>query len=174
MPAQPQAAHDRPMPGLPQMFPRCSGSRGTAPYGLRQEERMRRALRHDERLEVRYSRELDAIYKLDAVVLDRTNPLLPAVGVQFTTRHDPEKRRSTIAAVRRTRVVPRLLYLEAERPLGPPAYPLLLNLVRHIARLPVDRGIVSAILTRDGNHRYCLRQVRAEPAGETESTRKPQ
>ena len=168
MPARLPDVSDRPMPGLPRPPSWCPPLCRIRSVRLQQEMELRRALCTDEDLDVRHNREIDTIYKLDAVVLDRTNPLLPAVGIQFTTKHDPDKQRRTIAAIRRSCGVPRFLYLEAECPLKASAYPVVQSLVRHTAQMPVDRGVGSAILASDGNEGYCLRQVKNCPI-ETES-----
>jgi hypothetical protein len=115
-------------------------------YGLRQEEALRRGLRGDRRLLVHHNPEMDSIYKLDAVVRHRDDPMLPAVGIQFTTKHDPDKQALTIAAVRRTRFVTRLIYLEAECPLEESAFEKVRELVRDVAQNKESKGIVCAIL----------------------------
>src|SRR5271165_2072089 len=82
-------------------------------YGLRQESKLRWGLRSNTNLLVHYKASDDAIYKMDAIVQFRDMPMLPAVGIQFTTRRDLDKLNRTIAAVRRSQIVSRLLYLEA-------------------------------------------------------------
>ena len=126
------------------------------PYGLRQERSFRKGLRGSS-LSVRYSPELDRIHKLDCVVIHRRLPSLPAVGIQFTTKHDPEKKARTIAEYRRHRAVPRLLYLEAECPLSAGAFGIIRKLVYQTARVPRKNKVVSAVLAFDGG--YFFRQV---------------
>jgi hypothetical protein len=128
------------------------------PYGLRQEEALRRGLRGDRRLLVHHNPEMDAIYKLDAVVRHRDDPMLPAVGIQFTTKHDPDKQALTIAAVRRTRFVTRLIYLEAECPLEGAAFERVRELVRDVAQNKESRGIVCAILYVNEEGRFDFRR----------------
>jgi hypothetical protein len=121
---------------------------------------MRRALLAADAWIVRYTKEIDTIYKLDAVVIDRRRPLLPAVGLQFTTMHSPEKMRSTIDMIRRTGIVERLLYLEAECRIDEGAFTLIQTLVRYTAETKPSQGIVTAILSKDEHGRFCLRDIR--------------
>lgn len=72
-------------------------------YGLRQEGELRRGLSADPNLHVHHSATEDAIYKMDAIVRFRHAPLLPAVGIQFTTRSDTDKVNRTVATMLRTR-----------------------------------------------------------------------
>jgi hypothetical protein len=130
------------------------------PYGKAQEVIMRRALHKGDGFVVRYTREIDTIYKLDAVVLDRERPLAPAVGLQFTTAHNQEKMQSTIDMVRRTGIVQRFVYLEAECPIEEAAFPLIQTLVRYTATAKPAQGIVTAILTKDERGCFTLRNVR--------------
>src|SRR5437879_2124350 len=96
-------------------------------YGKQQEMMMRLALESGTGLDVRYTTEIDTVYKLDAVVIDRNRPLRPAVGIQFTTMHDDDKVRRTIDMIRRTRIVERLLYLESECRLERSAFDMIRN-----------------------------------------------
>jgi hypothetical protein len=105
-------------------------------------------------LDVRYSYEIDTIYKLDAVVLVRERPLLPAVGVQFTTKHDEDKMRRTIDLIRRTRIVTRLLYLESECRLGLHAFDIIRTLVLFTATTKPGQDIVTAVLTKDDQGQF--------------------
>jgi hypothetical protein len=154
-------------PGMP--LPPDSRRRCTSrlPYGKAQELVMRRALEADHGLVTKYSPEADRIYKVDLVVVDQQRPLLPAVGLQFTTAHNPEKMQSTIDMIRRTRIVERLLYLEAECRIEEAAFALIQTLVRHTAATKPSQGIVTAVLGRDEHGRFCLRHLRCfsiEPA----------
>lgn len=132
-------------------------------YGLRQERAFRHGLTLGGGLRVHYSEELDRIYKLDAVALDAQSPGLPAVGIQFSTNPDAEKVARTIAAVRRSCVVQRFLYVEARCSLGEAAYPILIDLVRITARMPAERAVVFAALDRDETTGFFLRRLRAVP-----------
>lgn len=154
-------------PGMP--LPPASRRPRTSrlPYGKAQELVMRRAVEAAQGLVVRYSLEADRIYKVDLVVADRERPLLPAVGLQFTTAHNPEKMQSTIDMIRRTRIVERLLYLEAECRIDEAASTLIQTLVRHTAETKPSKGIVTAVLCKDEHGRFCLRDLRCygiEPA----------
>ena len=147
----------RPFPGLPsRRTPRLR-------YGLWQEKELRRGLRDRGKLIVHYSSSADAIYKIDAIVRFRNAPMLPAVGIQFTTKADPDKMQRTIAAVRRSRIVSRMLYLEAECPLAEPAFPAIGNLIRFIAESSGEQGIVCAVLTSDGQGKYWFRDRKSFP-----------
>lgn len=139
-------------------------------YGLRQERELRRGLSADHNLHVHHSATEDAIYKMDAIVRFRHAPMLPAVGIQFTTKPDPDKVNRTIAAVRRTRIVSRLLYLEAECPLAGPAFGLISDLIRFRANSSGERGIISAVLTSDGQGKYWFRDPKCFPL-ETTNTK---
>lgn len=130
------------------------------PYGKAQELIMRRALQAARSWAVRYTKEIDTIYKLDAVVIDRERPLLPAVGLQFTTMHSPDKMQSTIDMIRRTGIVERLLYLEAECRIDEAAFVLIQTLVHYTAETKPAQGIVTAILGKDEQGRFCLRDLR--------------
>ena len=147
----------RPFPGLPS---RCTSR---LRYGLRQEAELRRGLRCDDKLIVHYRPRADAIYKIDAVVRFRDAPMLPVVGIQFTTKSDPDKMHRTIAAVRRSRIVSRMLYLEAECPLAEAAFPAIGNLIRFIAGSSGEQGIVCAVLTSDSQGKYWFRDLRSFP-----------
>lgn len=148
-------------PGLPlPPMGRRARRRPHLPYGKAQEAIMRRALHEDDGFVVRYTKEIDTIYKLDAVVLDRERPLVPAVGLQFTTAHNQEKMQSTIDMVRRTGIVQRLVYLEAECPINEAAFPLIQTLVRHAATAKPAQGIVTAVLSKDERGGFTLRNVR--------------
>ena len=146
-------------PGMP-LPPGSYSTRSQLPYGKAQELVMRRALEADPDLAVLYSPEADRIYKVDLVVADRRRPLLPVVGLQFTTAHNPEKMQSTIDMIRRTRIVERLLYLEAECRIEQAAFTLIQTLVRHTADTKPSQGIVTAILNKDEHGRFCLRDLR--------------
>lgn len=128
-------------------------------YGKQQEMMMRRALESGTGLEVRYSTEIDTVYKLDAVVIDRNKPLRPAVGIQFTTMHDEDKVRRTIDMIRRTRIVERLLYLESECRLERSAFDMIRNLVMFVATAKPDKGIVTAVLAKDNQGRFTFRNL---------------
>jgi hypothetical protein len=132
-------------------------------YGLRQESELRRGLSADQKLHVHHDETEDAIYKMDAIVRFRNAPLLPAVGIQFTTKPDLDKVNRTIAVVRRTRIVSRLLYLEAECALNESAFPLIADLIRFLADGPAERGIVCAVLTTDGKSKYWFRDLKCFP-----------
>lgn len=81
-------------PYYPFRTPHRSGSR--LRYGLRQESELRRGLSADNKLFVHHSDSEDTIYKMDAIVRFRDAPMLPAVGIQFTTKPDVEKMNRTI------------------------------------------------------------------------------
>jgi hypothetical protein len=121
---------------------------------------MRRALESGTGLDVRYSTEIDTVYKLDAVVIDRNKPLRPPVGVQFTTIHDEDKVQRTIDMIRRTRIVSRLLYLESECRLERPAFEMIRNLVMFVATAKPDKGIVTVVLAKDNQGRFTFRDLR--------------
>ena len=157
-----------------QCFPAPSHYFGTrCPYGLVQESELRQGLRGNTNLMVHYNASDDAIYKMDAVVQFRDKPMLPAVGIQFTTRQDMEKLNRTIAAVRRSRIVSRLLYLQADCPMQASVFGAIADLIRFIAGSPADRGIVYAVLTSDGQDKHWFREVRCFPF-ETAPGRLPQ
>lgn len=152
--------HTQPITPRVWRFPVPSRHSGTRrPYGLRQESELRQGLQANTNLLVQYNARDDAIYKMDAVVQLRNEPMLPAVGIQFTTRQDLEKLNRTIAAVRRSRIVSRLLYLQAECPLHASVFGAIADLIRLIAESPADRGIVHAVLTSDGQGKYWFREV---------------
>lgn len=132
-------------------------------YGLRQESELRRGLSMDTTLRVDHDQTEDAIYKMDAIVRFLDAPLLPAVGIQFTTKADPDKVKRTIAAVRRSRIVSRLLYLEAEYALTAAVFPMITDLIRVLAGSPADRAIICAVLTGDGHDRYWFRDLKCHP-----------
>jgi hypothetical protein len=148
-------------------------TRNLRQYGFREEEKLRCGLRSDKRLAVHHSAELDEIYKLDAVVRDLDAPHLPAVGVQFTTKHDTEKEDRTLDAVRRHRVVVRLLYLVAECPLRAQALPMIRDMVRHTARQPSKKALILAVLAVDEQGQFYFRR-REELPLETKGIRKTQ
>jgi len=152
------------MPGPPPLRPATGLS-----YGKQQEMMMRRALESGTGLDVRYTTEIDTVYKLDAVVIDRSRPLRPAVGIQFTTMHNEDKVRRTIDMIRRTRIVERLLYLEAECRLDRSAFDMIRNLVMFVATAKSDKGIVTVVLAKDNQGRFTFRDLQcfsmeAEPA----------
>jgi hypothetical protein len=156
--------HAHPITHRDRRSPELSRHSGTRqPYGLRQEGQLRRGLRDNGKLLVHYNASDDAIYKMDAVVRFREMPKLPAVGIQFTTRPDPEKLNRTIAAVRRSRIVSRLLYLQADCPLHPTVFGAIGDLIRLIAGSPAERGIVYAVLTTDGQNKYWFRETKCFP-----------
>ena len=127
------------------------------PYGLDQEEVLRRGLEAD--FAVDGTPDLDRCEKVDCVVRDRSDPSLPPVGIQFTLReHDIRKKHEAMAAVRASRVVERFLYLIAAAPLEPNAFPVVGALIRRTARDPGAR-MVSAVLDRDASGAYRLRDV---------------
>lgn len=128
-------------------------------YGLRQENELRDGLRRIGRLTVTHDVRTDKVYKLDAVVTDRERPESPAVGIQFTTRRDPQKRERTIAAVQRTEIVARFLYLEAECPLAEPAFEKVRELVRDVARRRDQKGILCAVLFKDHKGCFAIKRV---------------
>lgn len=132
-------------------------------YGLRQESELRRGLSADNKLFVHHSASEDAIYKMDAIVRFRDAPMLPAVGIQFTTKPDIDKMNRTIAAVRRTRIVSRLLYLQAECPLNESVFTAVSDLIRFIAKSPGVQGIMCAILSTDGQGKYWFRDLKSFP-----------
>jgi len=132
-------------------------------YGLRQESELRRGLSADDKLFVHHSDSEDAIYKMDAIVRFRDAPMLPAVGIQFTTKSDTDKMNRTIAAVRRTRIVSRLLYLQAECPLDESVFTAVGDLIRFIAKSPGGQGIVCAVLSTDGQGKYWFRDLKSFP-----------
>jgi len=142
-----------------------SGNPRTVPhqcsYGHLQEERMREALRSTGELDVRYSAELDCIYKLDAVALIKSSPLLPAVGIQFTMRSSSEKQQRAVQVVRKTKIVNRFLYLRSRAPITQDALVLL------VATMSVSQGIVAAVLATDANGRYFITSVQSFPLRET-------
>lgn len=143
------------MPGPPPL-----GSATGLSYGKQQEMIMRQALESGPGLDVRYSTEIDTVYKLDAVVIDHDRPLRPPVGVQFTTIHDEDKVRRTIDMVRRTRIVARLLYLESECRLEKAAFQMIRNLVMFVATAKPDKGIVTVVLAKDTQGRFTFRDLR--------------
>lgn len=61
--------------------------------------------------------------------------------------------------MRRTRIVSRLLYLEAECPLAESVFPLIADLIRKLAHNPAERGVIYARLTGDGQGNYSLREM---------------
>lgn len=144
----------------PAAFPNRAGS-----YGHRQEALFRHGLRSDRRLSVYHDRSLDEIYKLDAVIRFRDQQHLPAVGVQFTTRHDEAKLARTFESVRRNRVVTRFIYLVAEDGLKNSAWGLIHDLVLTTARQPEGKGMVLAVLATDERGGFYLRKVKNFPAG---------
>jgi hypothetical protein len=89
--------------------------------------------------------------------------MLPAVGIQFTTKPDIDKMNRTIAAVRRSRIVSRLLYLQAECPLNDSVFTAVGDLIRFIAKSPGSQGIVCAILSTDGQGKYWFRDLKSFP-----------
>jgi hypothetical protein len=132
-------------------------------YGLRQEDELRRGLGSDDKLSVHHNMRDDAIYKMDAIVRFRDEPTLPAVGIQFTTRRDADKLNRTLAVVRRTRIVSRMLYVEAQCPLHESVFGPLTDLLRFIAKSPRERGIVSAVLTTETQSKYWFRDLKSFP-----------
>ena len=148
-----------------------SGNPRTVPhqcsYGHLQEERMREALRSTGELDVRYSAELDCIYKLDAVALIKSSPLLPAVGIQFTMRSSSEKQQRAVQVVRKTKIVNRFLYLRSRAPITQDAAGILCSLVLLVATMSVSQGIVAAVLATDANGRYFITSVQSFPLRET-------
>lgn len=155
----------------PAFRPIRSRSRIPTRYGFREEQKLRCGLRGDKRLAVHHTEELDEIYKLDAVVRDLDAPHLPAVGVQFTTKHDLEKEERTLDAVRRHRVVVRLLYLIAECPLEDRALPIIRDMVRQTARQPATKALIVAVLATDEKGDFFFRK-REELPLETKGTKK--
>jgi len=132
-------------------------------YGHFQEEMMRRVLKASGEFEVRYSTELDVVYKLDAVALSTRNLRLPPVGIQFTTRRSPQKRQKAMDVVRRTQVVERFLYLHALAPINLEASAILCSLVTLVATLDSSRGIVTAGLATDHQGSFHLTNLRSFP-----------
>lgn len=152
----------------PEVFQARRYPRNLKRYGFREEEKLRCGLRSDKRLSVYHNLELDEIYKLDAVVVDLDAPYLPPVGVQFTTKRDPEKEERTLAAVRRHRVVARLLYLISECPLRDEALPMICDIVRETARQPARKAFIMAVLATDSEGNFCFRRLEELPL-ETDS-----
>jgi hypothetical protein len=149
---------------VPQRFALRRGQRPhRLTYGLKQEEELRRGLQADANLLVHYSLTEDAIYKMDAIVRFRDAPMWPAVGIQFTTKFDPEKIQRTIAAVRRSRIVSRLLYLQVDGPLTESAFPIIRRLVRLTATFTDDKGFISVVLASDTQGQYGIRDAQAFP-----------
>jgi hypothetical protein len=121
----------------------------TVPYGLRQEEQLKRGLARE--FAVIASADLDYLQKLDCVVRDRLHPELPPVGIQVTLRtHDNEKMVATLAVLRRTRAVSRAVYLIVETEIGETAFPPLIQLLHEAAGM--DREAMLVAHLRDGVH----------------------
>jgi hypothetical protein len=119
------------------------------PYGLRQEEQLKRGLARE--FEVIASADLDYLQKLDCVVRDRLHPELPAVGIQVTLKtHDKEKMLATLAVLRRTRAVSRAVYLIVETEIGEAVFPPLIQLLRRAACM--DREAMLVAHLRAGVH----------------------
>ncbi|HEY6344096.1 MAG TPA: hypothetical protein VIY49_21585 [Bryobacteraceae bacterium] len=96
-------------------------------------------------------------------VRPRRPDLWPAVGIQFTTKFDPEKIQRTIAAVRRSRIVSRLLYLQVDGPITEAAFPIIRRLVRLTATFTDDKGFISVVLASDAQGQYGICDARAFP-----------
>jgi hypothetical protein len=130
------------------------------PDGLVEEQGFRALLGTAETLEVLYSEVLDREFAIDAVVTVRDAPLLFPVGVQFTVGKSCAKKRRAIDVFRRTRVVPRFLYLRCRAPLTGAALNLLMGLIVDCARSDEEHCIASAVLRLDGMGRHVLAGVR--------------
>lgn len=131
-------------------------TRPTSTYGLRQEELLLRLVEKNADLAVCHSSEIDRNYKLDAIVLHRRRPDLPAVGLQFTTKHSTEKQVATLDAVARSSIVVRLLYLETAEPVGQEVAQRVVELIRHVADQPAERAAVFARVYRDHSRKVVV------------------
>jgi hypothetical protein len=134
-------------------------------YGHRQEALFRTALAQLPGLQVVYDHAADTIYKLDAIVWHRNQPLLPAVGVQFTLNPDEEKRVSALSAIERSDVVSRFLYVQLSRcDVDYEAVQTVSALISRVAELPGLQVMLSAVVARDPSglviHSTDLRTVR--------------
>ena len=108
---------------------------GPLPWGLQQEELLRRGLAADPELEVTTPANFDFVFKTDLVVRNKLREELPPVGVQVTTRRDaPDKVQITFNRLRTTRAFARAIYLiltvSASRP---EIFPVLARLLRQVA-----------------------------------------
>lgn len=109
---------------------------GPLPWGLQQEEELRRGLAAVPGLVVTSSVNLDRVFKADLVLRDKLHDELPWVAVQVTTRRNaPEKMQRTFDKLRTTRAFARAVYLiltvSASRP---EIFPVLTRLLRQVAR----------------------------------------
>lgn len=124
---------------------------GPIPWGLQQEELLRRGLAASPELLVTSSESLDCIFKADLVLRDKLNDDLPWVAVQVTTRrYAPEKVQQTFDTLRTTRAFARLIYLILALPASrPEIVPALAKLLRQVAAYD-DEGMFVVQLEEAG------------------------
>ena len=134
---------------------------GPLPWGLQQEELLRRGLAADPELVVITSTALDRVFKADLVLRDKLHDELPAVAVQVTTRRDaPDKVQRTFNRLRTTRAFARAIYLiltvSASRP---EIFPVLARLLRQVAAHDVEGMFVVQIEEAGGQIRTRMMQT---------------
>jgi len=134
---------------------------GPIPWGLQQEELLRRGLAADPELEVTTPANFDFVFKTDLVVRNKLHEELPPVGVQVTTRRDaPDKVQRTFNRLRTTRAFARAIYLiltvSASRP---EIFPVLARLLRQVAAHDVEGMFVVQIEEAGGQIRTRMMQT---------------
>ena len=124
---------------------------GRPSFGHRQEARIRRGLEGNPDFKVMASADLDYLQKLDCVVEDVTRSELGPVGLQITTRdNDSMKIERTFQALKKTRPVPRAIYVIVAGSAGAWAIPAIAHMIRKVAAWP-RQGMVVIRLRRTGD-----------------------
>jgi hypothetical protein len=143
----------------------------TLPWGLQQEELLRRGLAADPELEVTTSENLDFILKADLVVHNKRYPELPWVGVQVTTRrYAAEKVQRTFNTLRSTRAFARAIYLIlAVSASHPGVFPAMARLVRQVAADDAEGMFVVRLEEAGGQVRTLMMQTMLFKAPPTSS-----
>jgi hypothetical protein len=131
--------------------------------GFVEERRFRKLLESSGQLDVRYDEVLDRDFAVDAVVTVRNAPWLNPVGIQFTLCWNYAKRRRALNCFRRTRIVPRFLYLRSRAPLTREALGPLMRLILDCAESDEVHGIATAALRLDTSGRHVVDAIHHYP-----------
>jgi hypothetical protein len=134
---------------------------GPIPWGLQQEELLRRGLAADPELEVTTPANFDFVFKTDLVVRNKLHEELPPVGVQVTTRRDaPDKVQRTFNRLKTTRAFARAIYLILGVPASrPEIFPVLARLLRQVAAHDVEGMFVVQLEEAGGQIRTRMMQT---------------
>jgi hypothetical protein len=138
-----------------------SRRRSKVPWGLQQEELLRRGLASDPEFQVVTSANLDHVLKTDLVVRNCLRPELAPIGVQVTTRRDaPEKLERTFQVLRTTRAFARSIYLILAVPAVRPAVILaFVRVLREVAAHNAEGMFVVRLEEAGGHVRAHLMQT---------------